>query len=221
MDKGTVSACDANPSCKPLVVGVVGGSGSGKTTFAERLRSRLGADSVVISHDDYYKDMSHMTDEEAAVYDFDCPDAFETDLLVEHLRTLAGGKAVDVPSYDYATHARIDGFQRIEPVRVVIVEGILVMCDPALRSLFDITVFVDADDDTRLQRRIERDCRERGATLESAMQMYYEIAKPAHDKFVEPFKNDADMVIFDAMDQEALELVVAAIEACQESKIDR
>lgn len=214
-DENTPSSARA-ASRKPLVVGIAGGSGSGKTTFADRLSRRLGADAVALSHDDYYKHLPHMTDEEAANYDFDSPDALDTNLLVEHLAQLVNGQAVDVPSYDFAGHARTEAARHVEPAAFIIVEGILIMYDPALRALFDLTVFVDPAPDIRALRRVMRDCQERGASLERSVHMYLSTTRPAHERYVEPFKSDADIVIADAQDDEALEFVVAKLESLSE-----
>ena len=179
--------------------------------FAGRLRDSLEEDTVVLSHDDYYKHMPHMTDAEAAVYDFDSPDALDTALLVEHVRSLVNGESVDVPAYDFAAHARIEGARHVEPVPVILVEGMLVMCDPALRSLFDLTIYLDADSDVQLIRRFERDCRERGASLERAIQMYLGTAKAAHERYVQPFRREADVVVPDAANEATLHIVSLGI----------
>lgn len=195
-----------------LIVAIAGGSGSGKTVFAERLVRRLGSRAVALSHDDYYKHLPDMTAQEAETYDFDSPSALDTHVLVEHICSLKAGRAIQVPSYDFATHARTEGARRIEPAAVVVVEGLLIMCDPELRSLFDLTVFIDVDPDVRVLRRVERDCRTRGASLERAIAMYLGTTKSAHEKYVEPFKNRADIVIPDALSDCALEIVARGIE---------
>ena len=195
----------------PVIVGIAGGSGAGKTTLAARLLERFGPDAVALSHDDYYKHLPDMTPEEALVYDFDSPDALDTWLLVNDLRTLKAGRAVAVPSYDFAAHARTEGARHVEPAPVILVEGLLIMCDPELLDLFDLVVFVDAEPDVRALRRVARDCRERGATLERAIAMYLGTTKRAHDTFIEPFKKHADIVINDATSEAALDIVACRI----------
>ena len=196
---------------KSVVVAIAGRSGSGKTTFAKRLCDWLGADAVMLSHDDYYKHLPNMTPEEATVYDFDSPEALDTHILVEHLRALKAGNSVDVPSYDFAKHARADAARHIDPAATIVLEGLLVTCDPELKSLFDLLVFIDADPDVSVLRRIERDCQNRGADLERAINMYLSTTKPAYEKYVEPFKHEANLIISDALSDDALEMVLAEI----------
>ena len=164
----------------PIIIGITGGSGSGKSTFAKRLHARLAPDAVVLSHDDYYKHLPDMTDDEALTYDFDDPAAIETHLLVEHLRLLKAGCSIEAPSYDFATYSRIDAYRHVEPVAFILVEGLLIMADPALREMLDFVIFLDVDADVRILRRIERDCQERGADLSRAVQMYLDTAKSAY-----------------------------------------
>ena len=197
----------------PIVIGIIGGSGSGKTTFARRLYERLAPDAAVLSHDDYYKHLPDMTREEALAYDFDDPAAIDTHLLVEHLRLLKAGCPIDAPSYDFAAHARIDADRRVEPVSYILVEGLLVMADAALREMLDFVIFIDVDADVRMLRRIERDCRERGADLSRAIKMYLDGAKPAHEVYVKPYKYTADIVIPDAQGDRAIAVVAAGFEA--------
>jgi len=195
----------------PLVVAITGASGSGKTTFAERLHERLGHASVVISHDDYYKHRPDMTDEEAVFYDFDSLDALDNDLFIEHLGALKAGKPAEIPSYDFATHSRIDRDKHVEPAPVILVEGLLVIADPALRELFDLVIYMDSDSDVRVLRRVERDCLERGADIARAVKMYLGTTKAAQEKFVEPYKSKANLVIPDGSDRLTLEVVAQGI----------
>ena len=199
---------------KPFVVGITGGTGSGKTLFTKRLSERLGASAVMLSHDSYYKNRPNMSRAEALAYDFDSPDALDTHLLVGHLRDLIAGKPVKAPSYDYATFTRRDGVRCVDPAPIVLVEGMLLMCERDLLALLDMTVFMDADPDVRFIRRFERDCRDRGADYGRAIQMYLETAKSAHERFVEPFKRKADIVLPDATSSVALEVVARGVAAC-------
>ena len=206
----------ANPSGEPLVVAIAGGSGSGKTTFAERLRKKLAPDAIVLAHDDYYKHLPEMTREEAAAYDFDSPDALETDLLVEHIHMLKNGHAVAVPSYDFATHARTEGARRVEPAPVILVEGLLVTHNTALSDLFDLLIFLDTDADVRALRRIQRDCQERGTDIPRAVAMYLATSKPAYDVHIEPLKRKADIIIPDMSNERALDVVAGGIRNLRE-----
>ena len=147
---------DSGTTPVPLVVAITGASGSGKTTFAERLNELLGRSSVLISHDDYYKHCPEMTDEEAARYDFDSLDALDNDLFVEHLNALKAGTSVEVPSYDFATHSRIDGARHAESAPVILVEGLLIMADPVLRDLFDLVIYMESDPDSRVRAAMKK-----------------------------------------------------------------
>ena len=193
------------------IVGIAGGSGSGKTTFAMRLLERLGDNAVLIAHDDYYKDLPDIPWSKAAGYDFDTPDALRTEELVGHLIDLKAGSPADIPSFDFVTHMRRVETHCVHPAPVIIVDGLFVMCDPVLRGMLDLVVFMDADADVRALRRIERDCRERGIELASAMDMYLTTVKPAHERYVEPYRAEADIVVPDALDDRTLELVVRGL----------
>jgi len=183
-------------SIVPSVIGVAGGSGSGKTTVVRRIVDSLGPEQVVVlEHDRYYRDRNDLRLEERAALNYDHPDALDTDLLVDHVRTLKAGRGVDVPLYDFTRHARRTDRQRYEPRRAIIVEGILIFTEPALRDLMDVKVFVDADADTRFIRRMQRDVAERGRTLESVVEQYLATVKPMHFEFVEPTKRYADIII--------------------------
>ena len=181
---------------KPFVIGVAGGSGSGKTTVIRRIVESLGDDQVsLIEHDRYYRDRGDLRLEERAALNYDHPDSLETDLLVEHVNALRNGQAVRVPVYDFARHARTAETILVEPRRAIIVEGILIFTDPALRRLMDVKVFVDTDDDTRFIRRLQRDIAERGRTVASVIEQYLGTVKPMHLEFVEPSKRYADVII--------------------------
>jgi uridine kinase len=181
---------------KPFVIGVAGGSGSGKTTVVSQIVKSLGDDQVsLLEHDKYYRDRGDLRLEERAALNYDHPDSLETDLLVQHVKALRAGSAVEVPLYDFARHAREDGTTTVLPRRAIIVEGILIFADPELRKLMDVKVFVDADDDTRFIRRLQRDLSERGRTVSSVIEQYLGTVKPMHLEFVEPSKRYADVII--------------------------
>lgn len=178
-----------------MIIGVAGGTGSGKTTLAENIARAFGDRVAVITHDSYYRAQNDMSYEERCRQNYDHPDAFETDLLCEHLDSLARGEAVDVPVYDYTVHNRSDKTQRVEPRAVVILEGILIFCDERLREKMDLKIFVDTDADERILRRIARDTKERGRSLDSVIDQYLTTVKPMHDAFVEPYKRYADVIV--------------------------
>jgi uridine kinase len=179
-----------------FVIGVAGGSGSGKTTVVRRIVDSLGPEHVtVLDHDRYYRDRNDLRLEERAALNYDHPDSLETDLLVHHVRALKAGQGVDVPRYDFTRHARLPEKDAIQSRRALIVEGILILTDAALRELIDIKVFVDTDSDTRFIRRLQRDVAERGRTMESVIDQYQSTVKPMHREFVEPSKRYADVII--------------------------
>ena len=178
-----------------LVIGIAGGSGSGKTTLMKNLVERFGDAVTVLSHDNYYRRHDELTYEQRCLINYDEPAAFETDLMAAHLDSLRQGQAIDCPVYDYTAHNRSDETVRIEPKPVIIVEGILIFADAALRELMDIRIFVDTDADVRLCRRIKRDVNKRGRTLESVLTQYQQTVKPMHEKYVEPSKRHANLVV--------------------------
>lgn len=179
-----------------LIIGIAGGTGSGKTTVVNKILSSFPAGEVaVIPQDSYYKDSSHIPPEERSKINFDEPNAIEWSLLVEHLRQLKAGKAVDMPTYSYMTCTRQEETVRVEPRDVVIVEGILVLTDPVLRQMMDVKCFVDADADDRLIRVIARDCIERGRTPQMVIDRYEDVLKPMHCQYIEPCKRFADLII--------------------------
>jgi uridine kinase len=181
----------------PFVIGVAGGSGSGKTTVVRRIVESLGGEHVsLLEHDRYYRDRNDLRLEERAALNYDHPDSLETDLLVSHVVDLRAGRAVEKPVYDFARHQREPATtETVHPRRAIIVEGILIFTDPALRRLMDVKVFVDADDDTRFIRRLQRDIAERGRTVTSVIEQYLGTVKPMHLDFVEPSKRYADVII--------------------------
>lgn len=180
----------------PIIIGVAGGSGSGKTTVVREITRRLGPDAVsLIHHDSYYYDRSDVPPEERVNINYDHPDALETALLVEHLRSLKAGHSVAVPVYDFTRHARTGATDPVDPRRVVIVDGILILVDPDLRTLMDIKVFVDTDADLRIIRRTQRDIHGRGRTFDSVIQQYLQTVRPMHLEFVEPSKRYAHVII--------------------------
>ena len=179
-----------------VVIGVAGGSGSGKTTVVRRIVDSLGPEDVtVLEHDRYYRDRNDLRLEERAALNYDHPDALETDLMVRHVTELRAGRAIDAPVYDFARHARQAAMETLVPRRAIIVEGILIFTDAALRNLMDVKVFVDADDDTRFIRRLQRDISERGRTVGSVIDQYLGTVKPMHLDFVEPSKRYADVIV--------------------------
>jgi uridine kinase len=180
----------------PVVIGIAGGSGSGKTTVAHRVREACPGKTIqIIHHDSYYHDNSHLTLEQRAQINYDHPNAFETALLVEHLQELREGRPVEVPRYDYATHSRVADTDTCEPADIVFVEGILVLESAELRSLMDIRIYVDVDADERVLRRMKRDTAKRGRTMESVMEQYLGVVKPMHLQFVLPSKRYAHLII--------------------------
>ena len=180
---------------KTLVIGIAGGTGSGKTTLMKNLISQFGGNVTVLSHDNYYRRHDELTYEERCQINYDEPAALETELMAVHLDKLRHGEAIDCPVYDFTQHNRSNETVRIEPRPVIIVEGILIFADESLRQLMDIKIFVDTDDDVRLCRRIKRDVNKRGRSLESVLTQYQTTVKPMHEKYVVPSKRFADIVV--------------------------
>jgi len=200
---------------EPLIVGIAGGTGSGKTTIAQVLLQRVGPQRIsFLPHDAYYRDQTDMTPEERARVNFDHPDALETDLLIRHLRQLKKWEPVDMPVYDFTTHTRTRQTVRVEPSMVIMVDGILIFAEPQLRQLFDVKIFVDTDPDIRFIRRLQRDIAERGRTTEMVIQQYLSTVRPMHLEFVDPSKKYADVIIPEGGKNEvAMDMVIARIEA--------
>ncbi|MBY6273649.1 MAG: uridine kinase [Caldibacillus debilis] len=205
---------------KPVVIGVAGGSSSGKTTVAKAICERLGHQSIVlIEQDAYYKDQSQLPFEERLKVNYDHPLAFDTELLIEHLQKLIRYEPIDMPVYDYKAYTRSTATIRVEPRDVIILEGILVLEDERLRKLMDIKLFVDADPDIRIIRRLQRDILERGRSMESVIRQYLEVVRPMHNQFIEPTKRYADIIIPEGgKNAVAIDLMVTKIRSILEKK---
>ena len=199
---------------RPLVIGVAGGTGSGKTTISRAILEHFGEERIAyLQHDAYYRDLGHLPLEERRRQNFDHPDAFENELLLEHLQELIQGRPVRVPVYDFAHCVRLPETRLVEPRPVILLEGILIFVQPQLRALMDIKIFVDADPDIRFIRRLERDIRERGRTMESVISQYLQTVRPMHLQFVEPSKRYADIIVpGGGRNPVALEMICARIE---------
>jgi uridine kinase len=176
------------------VIGICGGSGSGKTTIVRKI-SELISDFVFIPQDNYYKSATYMSNSNITAFNFDHPEAFDNELLIEHLDALKSGKAIDMPTYDFVRHRRTEERVRVEPRKLVIFEGIMIFCDKAVRDRIDLKLFVDTPDDIRFIRRLTRDIKERGRTLDSVIEQYLTVVRPGHFEFIEPTKRFADMII--------------------------
>jgi len=196
---------------RPLFIGISGGSGSGKTTIAESVVDRLDGQVALLQHDAYYRHMPEISFEERTKVNYDHPNSLETELLVTHLTMLRSGIAIEKPIYDFAQHLRSADVVKVDPGRVIVVEGILVLSEPELRSELDLKIFVDTDPDLRLARRLERDIAERGRTVESVIQQYFSTVRPMHLEFVEPSKRYADLIIPEGFNPRAVATVVELI----------
>jgi uridine kinase len=199
---------------QPIIIGVAGGTGSGKTTVTQEVLRRVGQARIAyIPHDAYYRPLAHLPPNLRERVNFDHPDSLETDLLVEHLELWRSGQPIDIPVYDFTTHMRTAKTIRVEPQRVALVDGILVFSEPSLREVFDVKLYVDADADIRFIRRLRRDIAERGRTMESVVKQYLDTVRPMHLDFVEPSKRYADVIIPEGgYNQVAMDMVVARIE---------
>ncbi len=196
-----------------IIIGIAGGSGSGKTTLTRHLKDHFGPDVTVIGHDSYYKRQEGKTYEERALQNYDHPSAFETDLLVRHLKDLREGRSIQCPVYSYVDHNRTDQTVEIFPTKVLIVEGILIFQDPVLREVFDIKIFVETDADERILRRALRDVEERGRTLRSVVSQYLTTVKPMHEQYVEPSRKHADIIVLEGgHNLVALEMIMQRIQ---------
>ncbi len=199
----------------PLVIGIAGGTGSGKTTVAQVILERVGAQHIaLLPHDAYYKDLSQLPLAQRAQVNFDHPNSLDTELLIQHVQLLKQNQPIDLPVYDFKTHSRTAKTIRMESQPVILVEGILIFAEPALRNLFDVKIFVDTDADIRFIRRLERDIAERGRTSVSVIQQYLSTVRPMHLEFVEPSKRYADVIIPEGgLNVVAMDMVVARIKA--------
>lgn len=199
----------------PLVIGIAGGTGSGKTTVASVIVERVGRDLIAyLAHDAYYLDLNHLPHEQRIRVNFDHPNSLDTPLMIEHILTLKQWQPVDLPIYDFKTHTRTVRTIRVNPCRVVVVEGILIFAEPELRELFDVKLFVDTDADIRFIRRLERDLVERGRTTESVIKQYLATVRPMHLEFVEPSKRYADVIIPEGgHNTVAMDMVVSRLKA--------
>lgn len=195
-----------------IMIGIAGGTGSGKSTFTNRLKEYFGDDVTVIYHDNYYRQRDDMTYEERTKVNYDHPSALETELLVEHLKKLKEGESIECPIYDFTQHNRSNKSYTIHPSKVFLIEGILIFSDEQLRDLFDIKVFVEADADERILRRVVRDVQERGRDINNIMEQYLTTVKPMHALYVEPTKTTADIIINSGMNDVAFDIMRTKIE---------
>lgn len=205
---------------RPVVIGVAGGSGSGKTTVVREIVRSLGrAHVTVLHHDAYYRDASHLPPDARARINYDHPDSLETELLIEHLEHLRAGQPVSVPTYDFAKHARLPGAETAQPRKAIIVDGMLILWERALREMLDIKVFVDTDADLRFIRRLSRDISERGRTAESVVEQYMGTVRPMHLEFVEPSKRYADLIVPEGgQNRVAVDMLITKIRSIVEGR---
>lgn len=191
-----------------IVIGIAGGTGSGKSTLVKKIKEEFNDRTTILSHDFYYKQHNDITFEQRKKLNYDHPESFDTDLMIEHIRELASGREIQRPVYDFTIHNRVDDTVTVKPAKVIIVEGILIFENKELRDMFDIKLFIDTDADVRIIRRILRDVSERGRTLESVVNQYLTTVKPMHEQFVEPYKKYADIIIPEGgHNQVAIEMV--------------
>jgi uridine kinase len=196
----------------PLVIGIAGGSGSGKTTIVQSVVDIVGPEIVIqLPHDAYYREQDHLTYEERTRINYDHPDSLENELMIEHVSALRSGQPVDRPVYDFGTHTRSPETVRVEPQAVIIVDGILVLADPELRDLMDLRIYIDTDSDLRLMRRLQRDIVERGRTVDSVLNQYEKTVRPMHLQFVEPSKRYADIIVPEGYNPGAIGTVTSMI----------
>lgn len=202
-----------------LIIGIAGGTGSGKTTLTSRLKERFGNDVSVISHDNYYRSQDDIPFEERVKTNYDHPDSFETDLLISHLEQLRKGYSIECPIYSFSEHTRTKQTRKINPTKVIIVEGILIFQNPELLNMMNIRIYVDTDPDVRILRRILRDVKERGRSLDSVVTQYLSTVKPMHEQFVEPSKRNADIIVLEGgYNLVALDMIIQRIQGHVEDK---
>lgn len=197
---------------KPLVIGIAGGSGSGKTTISESVLAEVEPDAILIQHDSYYRHSPHLALAERARINYDHPDSLETDLFVKHLTELVSGNVIEIPVYDFGQHLRSDATRRIDPAPVILLEGILVLAEPDLRALMDLKIYVDTEADVRLARRLKRDIEERERSAESVIDQYLTTVRPMHLQFVEPSKRYADLIVPEGYNPGAVGTVIHMIQ---------
>ena len=198
---------------KPILIGITGGTGSGKSTIADEIFNSFNEDCIaMIQQDAYYKDQKHLTMEERVKTNYDHPRAFDNDLLIEHLKALMNGESIEKPIYDFTVHTRADETTTVNPRDIIIVEGILILEDPRIRELLDIKVYVDTDADIRILRRMVRDIDERGRTVESVIEQYLSVVRPMHMQFTEPTKRYADIIVPEGgINKFAIDILVSKI----------
>ncbi|CAN5807849.1 uridine kinase [soil metagenome] len=198
-----------------FIIGVAGGSGSGKTTVSRQIRAIIGTEQLAyLQHDSYYRDTPHLSLDKRAHINYDHPDSLETSLLVEHLRALRQGQSIEVPSYDFGIYARQPTTRTVQPARIILVDGILIFVEKALRELMDMRIFVDTDSDLRFIRRLQRDIQERGRSLDSVVEQYLTTVRPMHLEFVEPSKRYADVIIPEGDENRvAMEMIGSRVQA--------
>ncbi len=202
-------------SGKPFVIGVAGGTGSGKTTVSRRIQEAVNINHIAyIQHDNYYRDQGQLSMDQRVRTNYDHPDSLETELLVQHLISLRAGQAIEMPMYDFSLHTRSTQTQRIEPAPIILLEGILIFVEKELRELMDVRIFVDTDADIRFIRRLRRDMNERGRSLDAVVQQYMGTVRPMHMEFVEPSKRYADIIVPRGGDNRvAMEMIVSRVDA--------
>lgn len=205
---------------KCMIIGIAGGTGSGKSTFTNRLRDAFKDDVAVVYHDNYYRRQDEVPFEERKKVNYDHPDSLETDLMLQHLKMLKDGQAVNCPVYDYSLHNRSEKTVHIEPKKIILAEGILLLADPRIRELLDIKIYVEADADERILRRVVRDVKERGRDLDNIVEQYLTTVKPMHYLYVEPTRAMADLVINSGMNDVAFDVVRSKIRLILDSESD-